>query len=1168
MLSKTRSVVKSPVFAVLLFMASVGAIPPTLLAQTTYGSIIGTVADASGASVSTGLVILTNTATQERRTVESDPEGHYQFSNLIPGNYRLDIEKTGFKHLTRDGIEVQVQATVRVDASMQIGDVGQTVEVTAQTPLLQTETSSLGTVVDPRKVQEMPLNGRNVLNLVTLVPGVVAQGQSMQNPTGQNIFSFGNFQINGGIAGQNATFLDGATLNAAQGSLIALIPTQDAMQEFKVQTNSMGPEYGRFAGGVINLVSKSGSNEFHGSAYEFLRNKVLNANTFFNNSSGKPRPSFTQNQYGANIGGPIRKDKTFVFFAWEGFRLRQGFPFLVSVPTAQQRAGDFSNTRDKNGNVIPIYDPLTTCGVLGNAACANGIVTRQQFPGNIIPQGRLNPTAKILANYWGQPNTGGQGPTNINNFSANANAGGNNDQFNTRIDHTMSDRQRLFARYSYWTNLSLAEDPYGTHVYQDRGPETWITNSAVVGDTFILSPQTVLDFRMAFLRFVYGRTPASLGTNLTTYGFPAALNSQVAFQVVPTPVVQGFSDIWTSQGPGSVIHQANDSYSIYPSVTKIMSNHTLKFGGELRRQITNYIQSNVGSGLYNFDNLFTAINPQAPNGTGFGFASFMLGYGSSGSVVTPVPYSYRNYYAGVYASDTWQVNRKLTVNYGIRWELPFPEVERYDRFTVLLPNSPSPIAAASGLPNLKGRLGLVNSPDNPSRYAAATHLRLFAPRVGFAYRMTDKTVVRSGYGIFYVQNDGTGGSQPTSVTQPWVPTVDSELTPVATLSNPYPTGIIQPPQRNANYQTLLLGTSIGAPIQGASAQHFGYLQQWNFSIARQLADDMMLEVAYAGSKGTHLVGGPVLNQLPDSYLALGAAALTKQVPNPFYGLVPFGTLAQPTVQYGQLLRPYPQYTGVTASNDGNRDTVYHALQVKLEKRFHSGGSVLVAYTWSKNIGDIETGMGWLEAGPLAGIQNNNNLRGERAVSGFDVPHRLIASYSYDLPFGRGKKFMNGVSGFAEKAISNWGVNGISTFQAGFPLTFSTSSNLTDSFGGGSRPNYVGGCNVTVSGTAQSKLTDWFNPSCFTAPPAATFGNLGRTLTSVRTAGIANYDFSLFKNTNLTERVQLSFRTEIFNIFNRVQFGPPGEVLGNAQFGVVSTQLNTPRLVQFSLRLNF
>jgi hypothetical protein len=331
---------------------------------------------------------------------------------------------------------------------------------------------------------------------------------------------------------------------------------------------------------------------------------------------------------------------------------------------------------------------------------------------------------------------------------------------------------------------------------------------------------------------------------------------------------------------------------------------------------------------------------------------------------------------------------------------------------------------------------------------------------------------------------------------------------------------------------------------------------------------MALEVAYAGSKGTHLVGGPQLDQLPDQYQSLGTSVLQKQVKNPFYGIIPFGTLANATVPYGQLLRPYPQYTGVTASNDGNRDTVYHSLQVKLEKRFRQGGTMLAAYTWSKNIGDIETGMGWLEAGPLAGIQNNNNLRGERAVSGFDVPHRVIVSYVYDLPFGKGRKFLSSASGIGDKLISGWGINGISTFQAGFPLTMTTSTNSTNSFGGGSRPNYVGGCNASTTGSAQQRLTDWFNTACYAAPPPSTFGNLGRTFTGVRTAGIANYDFSLFKAIAVRERLNIQFRTEFFNIFNRVQFGPPGEVQGNSQFGIVTTQLNLPRLVQFALRLNY
>jgi Carboxypeptidase regulatory-like domain len=1139
-----------------------------LPAQTFYGSIVGTVTDPSGASVPSALVILTNSGTAERRTAQSNADGNYEFVSLVPGHYRVEVEKAGFKHLTRDDVEVQVQATVRVDGSMQVGDVGQTVEVNAQAALLQTETSSLGTVVDERKVQEMPLNGRNVINLVTLVPGVVAQGQALTNPTGQNIFSFGNYQIGGGIAGQNATFLDGAPLNVAQGSLIAIIPTQDAMQEFKVQTNSLGPEFGRFAGGVINLTSKSGSNGFHGGSYEFLRNKVLNANTFFNNSSGKPRPSFTQNQYGTNIGGPIKRDRTFFFFAWEGFRQRQGSPYLVAVPTLEQRAGDFSNTRTASGSLITIYDPATnTC--TSSANCGTGAI-RTPFPGNIIPGSRLDPAAKILSTYWGQPNSPGLPFTNLNNYSNNASIGGGNDEYTFRFDHSISDKQRIFARFSYWTNLSLPVQPYNNAVCQDRCAETWTSKAFVFGDTYTISPTTIADLRISWLRFVYDRTPTTLGTDLTKFGFPASLNNQVSFQVIPTPVVQGFSDVWTSQGPGSAIHQRNDSYAIYPSVTKITGSHTLKIGGELRRQITNYIQSNVGSGLYNFDNLFTSLNPYVSGGggTGVGFASFMLGLGASGSVVTPSPYSYRNYYAGIYASDTWQAGKKLTVNYGLRWELPFPSVERYDRFTNLLPNAPSPIAQAAGLPNLVGRLGLVNSPDNSSRYAAATHLSLLAPRLGLAYRLNGKTVIRSGYGIFYVQNDGTGGSQLTSVTQSWVPTVDGELTPVTTFSNPYPTGLIQPPQRNPNFQTLLLGTSISAPIQGTAAQHFGYLQQWNFNVERELAEGMALEVAYAGSKGTHLVGGPALDQLPDQYLSLGTGVLQNQVANPFYNIIPFGTLAQPKVAYGQLLRPYPQYTGVTASNDGNRDTVYHSMQVKLEKRFRQGGTVLAAYTWSKNIGDIETGMSWLEAGPLAGIQNNNNLRQERAVSGFDTPHRLIVSYVYDLPLGKGKTFLTNLNPAGEKLLGGWGINGISTFQAGFPLTLTTSTNATNSFGGGSRPNFVSGCDAVVSGSSQSRLNDWFNTSCFVAPSASTFGNLGRTLTSVRTAGIANYDLSVFKAVNITERFKLQFRTEFFNIFNRVQFGPPGEVKGNAQFGVVSSQLNLPRLVQFALRLNY
>jgi len=364
------------------------------VAQTFYGSVIGTVTDQTGSAVAGATVTLIDLAKAERRNAQTDDSGSYQFVNLVPGQYRVEIEKPGFRRFVRDPITVEVQSAVRIDVPMQVGDVTQTVEVQAQTPLIQTEDASLGRVVESRKVLEMPLNGRNIFGLVALVPGVVPGGQSGTTPTGANPFAWGNYQIGGGQANQSASYLDGAPLNTVYGNLTSLVPTQDAIQEFRVQTNNLGPEFGHLAGGAINLTTKSGSNSLHGSAYEFLRNRSLNANTFFNNRAGVSRPAFTQNQYGANVGGPVIKDKTFFFFSWEGFRLRQGVSYVYSVPTDAMRAGDFSNVRNAAGAVVPIYDPLTTCGQYSNAPCAkdasgNDIVTRQQFPNNVIPPRRM-----------------------------------------------------------------------------------------------------------------------------------------------------------------------------------------------------------------------------------------------------------------------------------------------------------------------------------------------------------------------------------------------------------------------------------------------------------------------------------------------------------------------------------------------------------------------------------------------------------------------------------------------------------------------------------------------------------------------------------------------------------------------------------------------------------
>jgi hypothetical protein len=1147
----------------------------TGFAQTTNGSILGTVTDTSGGVVAGAVITVTNLGTSERRQATSDAQGNYRFLDIPPGRYRVDVESPGFKHLTRDQLLVEVQSTIRIDPALEVGDTRQVVEVQASTPLLQSESATLSQVVEAKTVNEMPLNGRNVFSLMALVPGVVPQGNTGSAPSTLHPNATGNFQISGGIANQSASFLDGAPLNIGWVNMVALVPAQDIIQEFRVQTNDAGAEYGRFAGGVMSLVTKSGTNQLHGTVYEFLRNKVLNANPFFNNRSGLPRPPFTQNQFGATAGGPIIKDKTFFYVGYEGFRLAQGRTFLSSVPSADFRNGDFSNLRSASGALIPIYDPLTTCSFYNNPACASPTAyTRQPFPNNVIPVNRQDPTARILTRYWALPNRTGQPFTQIQNFATSVSAPITPDQFNFRGDHTLSVKQRMFGRYTHWGYDIPPFDFYGTGILTRSQLRS---QQAVFGDTYAFSPSMVADLRVSYLRYIYRTRNESLGTDLTKIGWSPSLIGQMLGQVIPATVVQGFNDVITG-AVVSYLDSVNNSYSIAPSMTKITGAHTIKFGGELRRLDYNYAQTNTASGSFTFDNLFTAVNPLAAAGTGYGYASYMLGYGSTGSLQQAPRTAARIMYQGYYVSDSFQVSRKLTLSAGLRWELPGPWTERYDRLTVLLPLSESPLAAPTGLP-LKGKLAVVNSPDWPSRYNMHYAWRLFAPRLGAAFRATGNTVIRAGYGISYLPNDvtlysGPFGSAVNNATTSWVPTLNGELTPQATLHDPFPNGLLQPPGHDPSFQSVLEGQTISAPIP---SNPYAYIQQWNFTIQHQFGDGMLVQAGYVGSKGTHLPAfAQQLNQLSTQQLALGAQLL-QQVKNPFFGLVSSGPLAGPTVPYGQLLRPFPQYNGVNVEAVTNRSSIYHSMEVKMEKRFHEAGTVLASYTFSKLIADVDQPDTWLETtgvgGGIGAVQDTFNLRNERALASFDARSRLVLSYALDLPVGKGKRFLGGIGGVTNKFVGGWGIDGVSTFQAGFPLFFTAATNTSNSYNIGPlrdypRPNVTAGCAKAIDGSAQSRLNKWFNTSCFSQPAAFTFGTESRVDPNLRGAGINNFDFSLFKNTTITERVKLQFRGEFFNLFNRAQFSFPGTAFGNPQFGVVSAQLNNPRLVQLSLRLQY
>ncbi|HXA53126.1 MAG TPA: TonB-dependent receptor [Candidatus Acidoferrum sp.] len=1160
----------------LLCWTALSAIPAA--AQTVYGSIVGTVTDASGAIIPGANITLANLGTNEQKTTQSGNDGNFVFVNLLPGAYNVTVEKTGFKRLVRQQIAVEVQSSIRIDAALQVGETSQTMEVTAETPLLQTQEATLGQVVEGRQVVDMPLNGRNVLNLIALVPGVVPQGATSGNPATANVNGWGNYQIGGGAANQSAAYIDGAPINVSYVNGTALVPTQEAVQEFRVATNDVSPEFGRFAGGIVNMSTRSGTNAFHGSAYEFLRNTSLNANNFFNNRVGTARPAFKQNQFGVTAGGPAIRDKTFFFISYEGFIARQGTTNLTTTPTAAMRAGDFSAAK-----IPALFDPLTTTLV-------NGVYTRTPFAGNQIPANRLNPAAINLANtLWPLPNQ----PGVVNNYQVTYARPFNYNQYNARIDHRLNAKQQLFARTTWWhknyTPNSALQNSTGTG-------NVYATHQFVAGDTYTINPTTVADFRASFLRFSNTTIPITCcNYNLSAISPQwGAYQNSVAFAELPEPNVVGMYNFNTIP----VILNTDNSYSVSGSITKTRGAHTLHFGGEARRIEWYYAQSNSPTGTFNFDSGFTSQLPLAsgstlgsPGNTGYGFASWMLGFPSSGSAQAPALSGGVQYYYGLYLNDSWRVSRKLTVTAGLRWEQPGSFGEKHGNLTTLDLSQPQPDLSKALGRTVTGGLALVNSDRYGDNTWQSLHWKLFSPRVGVAYSVSDKIVIRSGYGISYLPNVvafslGPYNSPVNNSITNMTATLDGGLTPnlATTLSNPFPNGITPPPGRSQAYLNSLIGQGIGSPMPN---QRYPYAQQWNLDAQYQAAGGLLIDVGYAGAKGTHLPLYSVnLDQIPDQYLSMGSALLT-QVPNPFFGIIPqsAGVLGQPTVAQGYLLKPYPQYLYVSAFSPTLGDSTYKALQVKVQKRMGSNGTLLVSYTRSRFEGSADVLSPWLEAnrfgvGGAQGVQDNYNIAAEKSLSSFDLPNRFVLSYVLDLPFGKGKKFLGGVQGPVSKVVSGWAINGITTFQNGFPLAFIDASNntLVNNFAVGNagpgtgagitRPNFATGCDPTISGPAQARLGAWFKTSCYSVPGPFEFGNEPRVSPMLRAQGVNNFDFSVSKRTDITERMGLEFRAEFFNLFNRVQFAPPNTQPGAAQFGQVTAQYNQPRLVQFALRLRF
>ena len=1208
-----------------LWCAGILMLALPLHAQNSTGSIVGSVTDSKGALLAGATVTVTNNATGEKRATTTSESGEYQVLTLQPGLYTVEMGRAGFKRFVRNPVEVQVEQATRINAEMAIGAVTEEVTVSTTAPIMQTETASLGQAVEGRAVTEMPLNGRNVLALVGLVPGVVPQGSSGGNLTGQNVFAAGNFQIGGGDANQSSTLVDGAPVNISYGNITSLVPSQDSVQEFRVQTNDNTAEYGMYTGGVINMTTKSGSNAMHGTLYEFNRNTVFNATPFFNKHSSTilPKSPYQLNQFGGNIGFPIMKDRLFGFGDYQGYRNRVGKTENYTVPTPLMRQGNFSELS------VPIYDPCGGSVTVGGQGCPNYAGSRTAFAGNIIPSSRFSNVANALINtkfpgatsttgYYILPNVKANTASGFaltNNWVGLAHGGGNNDQYTGRVDFALSQAQRLFGRYTQWNSGNIGAHTYGNGLIggDPISPESFKTRQVVFGDTYVFSPSLLGDLRLSYLRWTYVRTPGTLGFNENSLGFnPAsgignisALNRVVNSDTVPTLALA--TPTYNGVGTG-FIFGTNQDYVVAPTISKTWRNHTIKGGADLRRLEMLYFQNNAPGGSFAFDaNMTASAGAGATSSSGNSFASFMLGYmvnqANTASVVQIAPPSYTTmYYQGYFVQDSWVMTPKLTLNVGLRYEIPGVYRERHEFLATFNPTETNSVLGSISVNGkaVAGAYDLVGTTQHPTLGLRPEKFTDFSPRIGVAYRLNDKTVFRAGFGRFIIPADlqfpeSAAQSPLTYITNNPVSTLNNGTTPNNTLDNPLPTGLTPAPGRATNYQQLLLGGSANALLQNeANGETF----QWNVAVQRELPSGIAVELAYAGLRGQNLPTSHNINQVSAATLAQAAADptcnassgpsstcfLTKTVANPFpnYGTnFTAGNQQYATITSVKLNEPFPQYGAI--SNTGNYVGVgnYNALEAKVEKRFNSGGVILGSYTFSKLLTNAESLTSWLETVGAPGFQNTNNLGGEYALSGYDSRHRLVISYVYNLPFGRGEQFASGVTGIADKVISGWGFNGVSTFQDGYPMGISSSSGYVSTYSGTgtTRPNVVAGCSKAIGGAVQKRLGDnvvggsvqnpYFNLGCFVSPSRFTFGNESRTDSTLRLPGVANWDLAIFKETHLSEKVALVFRVEAFNLANRVQFGGPNTSVGSlSNNGAITTQANDPRELQLAGRINF
>ncbi len=1118
------------------------------LAQSDRGAINGTVVDPAGAAVTNAKVEAVNQATQVRYTGASDQAGLYSLQQIPVGRYDLSVEAAGFSRYVRKDIDVNVARNLTLNVALSLGAVDQKVEVSGTPPALQTTESVIGTGVNRTMVMELPLsvsgNMRTPESFIFLTPGVSG--------------STGNTQINGSQSRAKEVLLDGVgSTSPESGGTLFTYPSVEAISEFRLVGSTFTAEYGRTGGGFEIFTTKSGTNQFHGSVFDYLRNNVFDARGFYSAIA----PINRQNEYGAAIGGPVLiphvyngANKTFFYFVYSGFRyVQSSSTSLVSIPPEAFRAGNFSSLADRTGKQQLIYDPATT------RSDGAGGSTRDPFPGNIIPVARFSSVSSKILPLLPAPTNGAL----LNNFIAAGNNSFNRDQVDVKIDHAFSDRNRLSGFAYIGTQTSVNPDilppPFTTALDTDYHSR-WIRLS----HDYVISPTIVNHITAGFTREgqFWNSVVANQGwpTKLGLNGVDEGAGNSFPF----VSFSDGYTTWANTNGTKTVGEQVNNAWQFSESLNWVHGKHNVKIGGEARLLETNGADFFGSQGNFAFSSFETALPTAAGrSSSGSAFASFLLGQVDRGqlNVLAVVPGNRYRYLAG-FIQDDWKVSRKLTLNLGMRYDLYLPRTEAHNNLSSFEPYINNPAAG-----NLPGAILFLGSGPNRSGMTsfADTDYKDFGPRAGFAYELTEKTVLRGGYGIYYAPGNDTAGLRGSQSygfgfnASPVFASTDSGITPAFNWDNGFPQNFARPPLVDptvANNSTAAtIGRGDGRPP---------YFQNWSFGLQRELLPSLTMEADYVGVKGTLLGTGLIRpNELSPQYLSLGNL-LTSQVTSPqaqAAGIaIPYPGF---TGSVAQALRPYPQYLDITSNTNPNGNSTYHSLQVKAEKRMTAGITGLVAYTWSKSISD-----GDIQAGGGPGGQTFYNRRLEKGISDTDVPQILAVSFLYELPFGPGKRFLNH-GAVVGKIIGGWTFTAIHQYSSGVPVVL-TANNTLPLFNSTLRPNAVSGVSQLASnpGTFDPNTERYINPAAFTVPAPFTFGTSARSYTDLRAPFNLNESWGAVKRTAITERVALEFRAEFFNVFNRVVFGAPSANISAANFGLISSQANAPRQGQMALKLQF